>query len=402
VTDIDCWWYDSSKDIFKKMKFYTYIYDKLKREVSTGNFIAEIDGLRFLAIMAVVLVHIQLFFVAKTPATFDYDNVLYFFVQNGFKGVEIFFVISGFVLAMPFAKYYLTGASKPKLKSYYYRRLTRLEPPYFLALLLFFSLHLIKGVYPVGDLARGLMFNFLYLQNFVWLKFQPIIGNITWTLEIEVQFYLIAPFLAKIFVFDKLKRRLILIGSIIALPVVNAVFVPAHISLYGYLFYFLIGFLIVDLYITEKKIWLDNTVSSIVGLAALIILFAVDIEPLLNKFVFILSLFVFIYLALTAPFWRKIFSNKLLTTIGGMCYTIYLLHTVVISGFGNSTVFWNISSSYEVTFLVQTLFLMIPIMVISSIYFILIEKPCMNKNWPLDLASWVKENYLKIKGRLLH
>lgn len=365
-----------------------YLYQKLKRETSSGNFIAEIDGLRFLAVFIVILVHINTFFHAKTPYNFDYSGFLYYFMQNGFKGVEMFFVISGFILAMPFANYFLAGGKKPRLKSYYYRRLTRLEPPYFLALILFFSLHLIKGVYPVGDLVRGLIQNLLYIQNFApFESFQAMIGNITWTLEIEVQFYLIAPFLAGVFALSKFKRRVILVGTIVALPIINALVMAKYTTLYNFLFYFLIGFVLADLYITEKKILLKPALSALIGLIALSVFMLIDIEPLTNKLAFLASLFVFIYLALNDTVWRKVFSHKLLTTIGGMCYTLYLFHTVIISGFGNKTVFWKFSSSYELNILMQTLILLPPILIISGIYFVLVEKPCMDKDWPLKLRN---------------
>ncbi len=306
------------------MDIKTYLYDKLKRKTSSGNFIAEVDGIRFLAIITVIFYHVQLFFVAKTPFKFNFDNGLHWLIQNGFKGVEIFFVLSGFILALPFANYFLTGGKKPNLKNYYLRRLTRLEPPYFLALILFFILHIIKGVYPARDLFNGLLFNLAYLQNFTWFHTQPIIGNITWTLEIEVQFYLIMPFLAAVFFLNKFKRRIALICAIVAIPIINVLFMTEHISLYNYLFYFLVGFLIADLYITEKKIWFNNAGSFIAGLAALATIYLINIDPLLNKLLFVFSIFVFIYLVLTAPVWRRIFSHKLLTTIGGMCYTIYI------------------------------------------------------------------------------
>ncbi len=50
-------------------------------------------------------------------------------------GVKVFFAISGFVLALPFLKYYLgISDKKVQLKSYFIRRLTRLEPPFIITL----------------------------------------------------------------------------------------------------------------------------------------------------------------------------------------------------------------------------------------------------------------------------
>lgn len=387
------------------MTLKSYLYNKLKRETSSGNYIPEIDGLRFLAVIVVILFHIQLFYEFKTPYVFNYENYLYKILQNGFKGVELFFVISGIVLALPFANHFLVGGKKPILKNYYLRRLTRLEPPYFLTLLIFFILHVVKNVYPIQNLLKGLLINLLYFQNFAWFHFQPfkpIIGNITWSLEVEIQFYLIAPFLATVFALNKFMRRLVLISTIFGIPIINSIFISRYTSLYNYLFYFLIGFLIVDLYLTEKKIWLNDIGSFIIGVVALVTLYLINLDPLINKLIFLSSLFCFVYLAITTPIWRSLFSNKLFTTIGGMCYTIYLFHTVVISGFGNKTVFWKVGSSYELNILFQTLILMVPILCISTISFVLIEKPFMNKNWPSELINYVIQKYIKIKQKLFN
>ena len=67
------------------MNLKLYLYNKLKRKTSSGNFIPEIDGLRFLAVMVVILYHIQLFFVAKTHSVYNYENVLYDLFNNGFN-----------------------------------------------------------------------------------------------------------------------------------------------------------------------------------------------------------------------------------------------------------------------------------------------------------------------------
>ena len=56
---------------------------------------------------------------------------------NADRGVRLFFVLSGLVLALPFARQYLADGKRVVLSSYYMRRLTRLEPPYIVSVLLF-------------------------------------------------------------------------------------------------------------------------------------------------------------------------------------------------------------------------------------------------------------------------
>jgi peptidoglycan/LPS O-acetylase OafA/YrhL len=72
-------------------------------------------------------------------------------VERGKYGVELFFVLSGFVLALPFAAYHARGARRVDLASYYLRRVTRFEPPYIVALTAYF---LVRAA--TGDQGEGL------------------------------------------------------------------------------------------------------------------------------------------------------------------------------------------------------------------------------------------------------
>src|SRR5579872_4562236 len=97
------------------MSRFSSISDKflraLSRETSSGRFIPEMDGLRFAAIGMVVLFHLNGYLTAKsrlfypTPPTDWLAQAAYV----GFHGVELFFVISGFILGLPFAAHHLKG-----------------------------------------------------------------------------------------------------------------------------------------------------------------------------------------------------------------------------------------------------------------------------------------------------
>src|SRR4051812_10470409 len=83
------------------------LYKSLSRVTSSGAFIAEIDGLRFLAIAPVVIFHVRNYLAAHPVAAYvappesDWAGLI---TRHGHYGVQLFFVISGFVLALPFAK----------------------------------------------------------------------------------------------------------------------------------------------------------------------------------------------------------------------------------------------------------------------------------------------------------
>jgi peptidoglycan/LPS O-acetylase OafA/YrhL len=123
----------------KNIPLFESIFFRLRRTTSSNSFIPEIDGLRFLAISLVVFLHTYLFIIDKTPFVLKYsvgDYWLKLILLNGSRGVLLFFVISGFILAMPFAKHYITAGQPVSLKKFYLKRLTRLEPPYIISTLL--------------------------------------------------------------------------------------------------------------------------------------------------------------------------------------------------------------------------------------------------------------------------
>ena len=104
--------------------FWSAVHSRLSRVTSSGAFIPEVDGLRFIAIGSVVLYHIHAYCLqhgAVVPSSTWFSRLFI----NGQRGVQLFFVISGFILGLPFASHYLKGTPKIKVKSYFLRRLTR-------------------------------------------------------------------------------------------------------------------------------------------------------------------------------------------------------------------------------------------------------------------------------------
>ena len=71
----------------------------------------EIDGLRFVAIMSVVAFHVLAFLRDQDPMfrAPHAPGTLERIAATGYFGVELFFVISGFILALPFAVITLSG-----------------------------------------------------------------------------------------------------------------------------------------------------------------------------------------------------------------------------------------------------------------------------------------------------
>jgi len=83
----------------------------------------------------------------------------------------------------------------------------------------------------------------------------------------------------------------------------------------------------------------------------------------------------------------RILSLSWLTAIGGMCYTIYLLHVPLIYLFGHATKYLAGPAGRD---LVLNLFLIpLPTVLACSLFFLAVERPCMDKHWPRNLVGFV-------------
>lgn len=98
--------------------FAARFLSRLSRRTSTTSFIPEIDGIRFVAIAAVVAAHVSSFasgaYLLEHPGAFTH-GLLWRTLQLGQYGVQMFFVLSGFILALPFAAHYLSAGKKVSL-----------------------------------------------------------------------------------------------------------------------------------------------------------------------------------------------------------------------------------------------------------------------------------------------
>src|SRR5437868_7202416 len=83
------------------------------------------------------------------------------------------------------------------------------------------------------------------------------------------------------------------------------------------------------------------------------------------------------------------FTNRWITAIGGMCYSIYLIHFEVISLAGRLTRRIAGHQPYWFYLLVQLALVGAAILLICGLYFVLLEKPCMRRDWPQRLRSFL-------------
>jgi peptidoglycan/LPS O-acetylase OafA/YrhL len=371
------------------------LLEPYQRITSGGQFIPEIDGLRFVAIFSVFIYHLAGDVLRHSQASYAStlrSNGLFLVTQVLNIGVSLFFVISGFILSLPFAQTQRDVRRPVSLKKYFWRRVTRLEPPYILCLLLFFVLKIAGSRGTAAGLLPNLGASIFYVHNQVFERPSDI-DFVAWSLEIEIQFYMLAPLLASVFaISSKLIRRSVLLAAVLFASSVSAL-VSSHarlqLSLLGYAQYFLVGFLLAEIYLDSRggrTSWLWDGLS-VAGWCLLLFLLVGNTAL---SIWFIPWLILLLYIAaFRGPANNLVFTNRWITTIGGMCYSIYLLHNYVIAATGWVTERLSLHDVFAVRLLIQFLLVAPVVLVISALYFRFIERPCMRPNWPQQLASAV-------------
>lgn len=387
---------------------YNNILQRLSRVTQSTAVIPEIDGLRFLAIMPVVLLHLCTNYLRVSETEFSRQTLMqsdYFcyLLNKGSLGVHVFFVISGFVLALPFAAHYFKGEGKVELKAYYLRRLTRLEPPFIISMLMFFFAWLMIGKYSLPELLNSLWASLLYMHYVVMGKWS-IINPISWSLETEVQFYVLAPVLFFIFLIRSWKLRLIIalafvLGLIIFIFGQRQLIVSYHLSksLLIYFPFFLTGMLLADFYTRSASVF--NKKSYAWDALGIVGLFAMYYFHHYHAWHAILMQNMAIALVFLAAFKGKmfnvIFTRKEIVVIGGMCYSIYLIHYGLLYLLMFFTGGITLGNSFMVNYLVQTIIIVPLVLVASSVFFLLFEKPFMYRSWYKDFPLGYFSRLLK-------
>jgi peptidoglycan/LPS O-acetylase OafA/YrhL len=388
---------------------FSSIPDRLSRVTLDGNIIKEIDGLRFVAILPVLIQHMNERFLKYTPIDFganfkSKETLVGFWASMGFIGVYIFFVISGFVLGLQFARYKLIQGKPINLKRYYWRRIKRLEPPYVFWMTAFFLIFLITKHADFFTYLPHYLANITYTHALFYNDWSPF-NPVTWTLEVEIQFYILAPFLALglFTIKNKIIRRTGVIVAILLIIALQHYFFPTvaeidhypdlykitNLNISAHLHYFLVGFLLADIYICDWKLMNKNVgydILALISMVAMTYCFRWNFD-MGSRILFLIALFGFFYGSFKSVYFNAFITNRWIMAIGGMCYTIYLIHLPLAELLIRITKNIAISSSYEINLLVQLCIFIPFVLLFSALFFLLLEKPFMYNDWPKRLTA---------------
>ena len=346
----------------------------------------EIDGLRAIAIISVILYHAN-FVVLGYPL-----------FQGGFIGVDIFFVISGYLITSLILKE-IYQTNEFSFKHFYERRIRRILP----ALLFVMVVSLIAGYflllpYSYVGLAKSIISSIFFSSNFYFhysgnnygeenSLLKPLLH--TWSLSVEEQFYILFPiFLLVIFKFFKKHLfKFLFLGFCLSLIFAEYCSKTTHVSFGFYQlpargFELLLGSLLSYFELNKKKRRVRKFYSILNKTCP-----SLGIILILYSFIFfnynkifhpgIITLIPIIGLALIIRFSKKgeliteILSSQIFVFFGLISYSLYLWHFPIFAYLRYIDLF----NSLQIKLL--SIFLVI---IISILSYYFIEKPFRNKN----------------------
>jgi len=318
------------------------------------EFIEGIDGLRAIAAFWVLIYH---FHAAAGGPEFKAS----FMISTGWVGVDIFFVISGFVLSLPFLQAYSRN-EKYSVSTFYKRRAARILPAYYFSLLVIITFSYTDFLLN-PDVFMHLIGHLTFTEGFLLPYERLNINGVYWTLWLEMQFYLILPLLMLLF---KTRRWVISFVAVIALVTLykylGLIFTKdlsdshqltrffTNLQLPGVLQEFTFGIAVAIVYLKAKStnFWTmnRNLISLLIPLGFLLIIVCMKFAnsyggdnhwygtgplgwlPLLSLNTLIACGAALVLLGITsqADWVKSLFGNKVMNFLGGISYGIYIWH----------------------------------------------------------------------------
>ncbi len=158
-----------------------------------------LTGLRGLAAMWVLVYHAWVFVIPQEILLHFSGGTIrvHVFFSLGWAGVQVLFVLSGFLLTLPYARANAAGVARPRVSRYLRRRIARVFPAYYLQLMLLILISLLtSGVLLVNwsNVVQYLLM--LFVPEPLGIGAPASVNGVWWTLPIELSFYLVLPFIA--------------------------------------------------------------------------------------------------------------------------------------------------------------------------------------------------------------
>ena len=347
----------------------------------------EIDGLRAIAVGAVILYHAQISILGHQ------------LFKGGFIGVDIFFVISGYLITFIILKE-LSTTGYFSFKNFYERRIRRILPVLLfviLASLPFAWMYLLPSSFV--DFSKSILYSLGFSSNFYFHYSGQIYGATsglvkpflhTWSLSVEEQFYILFPgvLLISFKYFRKYLIHILFFGFFVSLGVSewtsrnysSASFYFIHTRIWE----LLAGSILAYFEITLGRRGENKTLKFIlpsVGIFLIgfyIIFFNHELtHPSFLTLFPIIGVCLVIWFSNKNELVTKIISTKLFVGVGLISYSLYLWHYPIFA----FTRYINFTEGH----IVKDLLLILLMIILSIISFFFIERPFRNKKYKLKI-----------------
>ena len=318
-----------------------------------------LDFLRGLAALSVVLLH----FSGSALPTIK-PNYLTHFFSYGYLGVQVFFVISGFII--PYSLY-VSGYKLRTFFNFILRRLARIGPPSYVAILLTIGIyfggiwlngHPIEGMPWPGISVGTIVANLFYAYELTGIK--PYI-DVYWTLEVEFQYYILIGLLLPIIC--RYAANKWVLSCIFALISMSFFIHNGVIVFFRDNSFFILGILLF-LYKTKQ---IEREYFIPASVIAMLICYSQ--QDMVSAFAAVVTFLIIAYVH---------FSNPVTTFLGKISYSLYITH--MFSGIMAEFVLRNLTGmnpSEPVKLIMLVVYTGIAVL-FAWLFYLFIEKPSIN------------------------
>jgi peptidoglycan/LPS O-acetylase OafA/YrhL len=283
--------------------------------------LSYVDGLRAVAVLSVMVFHARV----HAPGV-----ALEGWAKECSHGVDLFFVLSGFCLALPtLEKLARNGRADFDTVGFALKRLLRIVPPYAAALALATIAGVIfmrEGIVPPGGMppsfdASDVLANLLFLD-----RDHVLLNRSFWSLAVEFRWYLIFPFALLL-----AARNMRAFATAIVLVALGSEFTRATSTDLGVLPAFLLG--IAAAWVRVRHHALTRYAIPL-GLLSVAVALVDELRPhfpIQTNVGWHAAAFFFVIFAGAQPIVQRVLAAPLLVRIGTASYSIYLVHEPIVA-----------------------------------------------------------------------
>lgn len=323
---------------------------KRKREEYELRQIGVLDGVRVVAILLVVWYHFwQQSWIIPVAGPVNLD----WLVRNGAIAVDMMILLSAFCLFLPYARNMVYGGEYPSTEDFYWRRIARIAPSYYVILFIVLFLFAIpmNEYAGVSEMLQDLIPHLVFLHN--WFPASSVFTHLNgamWTVGVIVQFYVVFPLLAKAFH----RKPLVTYGAMTLVGLVSSFLISSNFDNLNQMLYvnntltffsvYANGMLGAWLYVSwtkeHKRTRQEGIFFTLIALTCLWVFkilcehrtysgseakWQLDYRYLLS----LVFLVLIISIILSARWFRVLWDNKVMHFLAGISFNLYLCHQYV-------------------------------------------------------------------------